>query len=87
MKNIFIDTDIFNFKYSTCFSEIALDNLANGMSDQFDASAFSEILISSSFYIVFPLLLLSCFKVSLFIWTIFNKDRGGRNGKLGISLL
>ena len=40
------------------------------------------ILISSSFYIVFALPL-SYFNVSLLIWTIFDKDRGGPNGKLG----
>ena len=46
-----------------------------------------QILISSSFYIVFALPLLSCFSVSLLIWTIFDKDLGNPNGKLGEQLL
>ena len=47
-----------------------------------EVSILMQILISSSFYIVFALPL-SYFNVSLLIWTIFDKDRGGPNGKLG----
>ena len=46
-------------------------------------SIVMQTLISSSFYIVFALPLSSYFNVSLLIWTIFEKDRGGPNGKLG----
>ena len=65
-----IYTDIFNFNYSRWFSEIVLNNLANGISVRYkrilvlEVNIFMQILISSNFYIVF-----ACFyhHVSMFL--------------------
>ena len=58
-NNSSIYTDIFNFNYSIWFSEIVLNNLANGISVRckrilvLEVDIFLKILISSNFYIVF----------------------------------